>query len=196
MQETDWIIAPIPSQARDVDKSVRSPRLLTVMLNRICWTEAWAVEALSIAASYFSRFPKVVLNCTRHSADEARHTALFAERTVELGGKLRPYPGRSDMLKLLPGFQTGQPGDARMLSEFMSRGYVEEYRSLLLFEEMIAALEERDSVTQRLIKAISSDERRHVMYIRELLEGLMMDELGESIPASIAKYKQSTRISV
>ena len=196
MLETDWMIAPIPSQGRDVRKSVRSPRLLTVLLNRICWTEACAVEALSIAASYFSQFPKVVLNCTRHSADEARHTALFAERTIELGGKLKPYPGRSNMLTLLPGFKTGERGDAGTLGEFMSRGYVEEYRSLLLFEELVVALDEVDPATQRLIKAIASDERRHVTYIRELLESLMKDEFTELIPASIAKHKQSIKISV
>ncbi|HEU4386759.1 MAG TPA: ferritin-like domain-containing protein [Blastocatellia bacterium] len=196
MKETDWVIPPIPSQARDICKSIRSPRLLTVLLNRICWTEAWAVEALSIAASYFSHFPKVVLNCTRHSADEARHTALFAERTIELGGRLKPYPGRSDMLNLLPGFKTGDPGDARTLGDFMSRGYVEEYRSLLLFEEFATALEDVDPVTQRLVRAIASDERRHVTYIRELLESLMKDDLAELIPAFMERHKESKRISV
>jgi hypothetical protein len=196
MKEGDWHIAPIPSQARDIRKSVRSPRLLTVLLNKICWTEAWAVEALSVATSYFARFPKVVVSCTRHFTDEARHTALFADRIVALGGRLRPYPGRSDMLKLLPGFQSGELGRKFQLAEFMSRGYVEEYRSLLLFDALIEAVAEVDPVTERLLRGVVNDERRHVASIRELLESLMKDELTETIPAAIARHRQSLIISV
>jgi hypothetical protein len=196
MQETDWVIEPIPTQARDVQMSVRSPRLLTVLLNRICWTEAWAVEALTIAASYFSRFPRVVRDCTRHSADEARHTSLYAERTIALGGRLRPYPGRSDMLKQLPGFNNGRQGDLDSLVDFMSRGYVEEYRSLLLFDALADALAQVDPVTEKLVRRISVEERNHVSSLRELLESLMKDEYVEVIPFSFAKYKQANRISV
>ena len=56
--------------------------------------------------------------------------------------------------------KTGERGDRQTLAHLMSRGYVEEYRSLLLFNEMIQPVEEFGPITQRLIKAVASDERR------------------------------------
>jgi hypothetical protein len=196
MQENDWVIEPIPTQERDVQVSVRSPRLLSVLFNRICWSESWGVEALLIASSYFSRFPKVERDCTRHSADEARHTSLYAERTIALGGRLRPFPGSSDMLNHLPGFNTGAQGDTDTLVDFMSRGYVEEYRGLLFFDALADALAEVDPVTEKIVRRVAIDERNHVSSLRELLESLMKDKYVEVIPAKFAKYKLSNRITV
>ncbi|MEW6210571.1 MAG: ferritin-like domain-containing protein [Acidobacteriota bacterium] len=195
MQEKDWIIEPIPTQQREIRVASRSRRILAAYLNRICWNEMRGVEALSIATRYFSRIPQASLNFARHNADEARHAAMFASRAVDLGGAIIPVPGRADVLSLLPGFKREEQGDMDTLVNFLSRGYVEEYRGMLFFEAMSEALD-CDALTSRLFRRIAQDERMHVTYMRELLEPLAQDGYSETIPALIRKYQQAATVSI
>jgi hypothetical protein len=195
MRDEDWVVGPIPTQAREVRVVTHSPRLLAAYLNQICWNEMRGVEALSVAARYFSRIPKASLNFTRHNADEARHAAMFATRAVELGGSITPVPGRADVLNLLPGFKNEQQGGLDNLVHFLSRGYVEEYRGMLFFEAMAEALE-RDTLTQRLFNRISGEERMHVWGIREMLEPLASDGYAEVIPGLISRYQMASTVVI
>src|SRR5262245_60862407 len=131
MREADWVIKPIPTQAREVRIASYSPRILAAYLNKICWQELRGVEALSLAARYFSKIPRASLNFARHNADEARHAAMFATRAIELGGQIQPLPGRAEVLELMPGFRAEKQGDVPTMVNFLARGYVEEYRGML-----------------------------------------------------------------
>jgi bacterioferritin (cytochrome b1) len=168
-----------------------SSESISQTLNRIRLTKIKAVEALSVAIRYFSRFPNAALSFAHLAADEAHHLAALTGRVIELDGTPTPNLSRSELLELLPGFKVDARGDLDAMVGFVSRLYVAQRAELLLSEETARCLE-CDKLTQRIMSRIARDERQHLASIRILLGWLESQGHSAQVSASLEDHVQST----
>jgi hypothetical protein len=152
-----------------------------------------AVEALSIATKYFSRFPNAALSFATQAADEARHVAALTVRVIELEGTLSPSVTRSELLELLPGFKVDAQGDIEAMVRFVSQLCAVQHAKLQFSEEFVRLLE-GEELTQRVVGRIAKDERLHLTAIVTLLDSIT-SQGGESQDSGLLVSNEQSAIS-
>ena len=147
-----------------VTEAHHTPESEAQLLKTISGSKIRAVEALTAAMRYFSRFPNAALSFASQAAMETRHLAMLTSRLHELGGTLAPNRYGAGLPDLLPSFEVIGHGSIDALAGFLSDLCLDQ-KARLLFSEMAAQTLEWDPLSQRILARIAREEREHLASI-------------------------------
>jgi hypothetical protein len=190
-------VQTITKRRSPVTEAHHTPESEAQLLKTISGSKIRAVEALTAAMRYFSRFPSAALSFASQAAMETRHLAMLTSRLHELGGTLAPMGGTlapnrygAGLPDLLPSFNVLGHGSIDALAGFLSDLCLDQ-KARLLFSEMAAQTLEWDPLSQRILARIARDEREHLASISTLQASVTSAVDQNEVSALLTAKRQS-----
>ncbi|HZP41058.1 MAG TPA: ferritin-like domain-containing protein [Candidatus Binatia bacterium] len=148
----------------------------------------------TLRALWATATPDLVVQTSRHLADELRHADLLWQRARELGGRVGRPPRGDELLASIFRRQTGteiayfaatEPRlDFRDLLAHFCMGFTIEVRARENYAPLVRRLT-RDERTRALLVRQMHDEDFHVSYLARALEGLARAGHADAVDAGL-----------